>query len=249
MADTAIDIARNAAAMGGLNPPATLTGGDTDQLKLLSLLNIGCKNLSRKRGPYGESWPSLVREHVVDTIADQPDYPLPGGFSEIVTDTAWNRSTYRPSPGPLTGQEYQRIKGGLVDTVALTSRYRLKFNENLQKVRFTLDPIPAGVEQIAFEYISRYWVRESESSPVSLETITRDTDITIFPDHLVTMDLLWRWKKSNGLAYVADLAEFEMERDRVFSQTVGLRDAHMTSHSEYDELEANLPESGFGDAI
>ena len=59
------------------------------------------------------------------------------------------------------------------------------------------------------------------------------------------LDLEWRVRKSQGLNYRTDIAEFEMERDRLFSQSGGLKDVYMAPHDE-DTLGVNLPESGFG---
>ena len=173
--------------------------------------------LASKRGAFGESWAELTREAVITTVEGQQDYALPQGFSNLITDTPWDRSTFREAPGPLTPQQYQRLKGGLIDTVALTPRYRLALSEDTHTVRFRLDPVPAGEEEIAFEYLSKFWARESESSPISLERIVNDSDRPVFPSYLVELDLEWRVRKSQGLNYRTDIAEFEMERDRLFT--------------------------------
>ena len=156
LADTAINIAQRVAHAQGVRAPSSLKSNqDVDASKLLALLNRGCKNLASKRGPFGGSWQELVREHLITTQAGVPDYALPQDFAELITDTVWDRSTYREAPGPLTPQEYQRLKGGLIDTVAITPRYRLALSEDTQTVRFRLDPIPSGEETIAFEYLSK----------------------------------------------------------------------------------------------
>ena len=245
--DKALNIARNVAAAIGFELPPTLRSNqDPSAQQLLALLNRGGRVLAAKRGPFGESWAELVREHIVETVAGQADYALPQGFSELITDSVWDRSTYRAAPGPLTSQQTQRLRGGLIDTIALTPRYRIQLNEDTHTLRFRLDPVPAGEEEIAFEYISGYWARESESGPISLDRINSDTHIPVFPSHLMELDLEWRSRKSRGLNYRTDIAEFEMERDRLFAQSGGLRDINMSPQSESWLNGVNLPESGFG---
>ena len=130
---TVLEIAKNVAASIGFQPPDTLRSNqDPNSRLLLSLINRGGRVLAAKRGPFGESWVELTREHVIETVAGQADYPLPEGFSNLITDTVWDRSTYREAPGPLTPQQDQRLRGGLLDTVALTPRYRVVLNEELQ---------------------------------------------------------------------------------------------------------------------
>ena len=243
---TALEIAKNVAASIGFQIPSTLRSNQDPNARLmLTLLNLGCAELASKRGPFGESWTELTREAIITTIAGQRDYPLPQGFSNLITGTAWDRSTYRQAPGPLTPQQYQRLQGGLIDTVALTPRYRLALSEDTHTVRFRLDPVPAGEDDIAFEYLSKFWARESEASPISLEIITDDSQIPVFPPHLVQFDLTWRVRKSQGLNYRTDIAEFEMARDRLFSQSIGLKDVYMTN-IESTLGSGNVPESGFG---
>ena len=243
---TALEIAQNVAANIGFEVPSTLRSNLASNARLmLSLLNRGGQVMASKRGPFGESWAELTREAVITTIAGQRDYPLPQGFASLITDTAWDRSTYRQAPGPLTPQQYQRLQGGLIETVYLTPRYRLALSEDTQTVRFRLDPVPAGEDEIAFEYLSKFWAREKASSPISLDRITEDSHVPVFPSHLVELDLEWRVRKSQGLNYRTDIAEFEMERDRLFSQSTGLKDVYMTN-TEDTLGSGNIPESGFG---
>ena len=247
MPDTALTIAQRVAAMVGFQVPSTLRNvRDPNSSQMLALLNRSGQVLARKRGPFGEGWAELTRQHLLETVAGQADYALPQGFANLITDSVWDRSTYREAPGPVTPQEWQRLKGGLVDTVALTPRYRVVLDEQTQTVRFRLDPVPAGVEELAFEYVSRFWARESESSPISLERVEQDAHIPVFPSHLVELDLEWRVRKAQGLNYRTDIAEFEMERDRLFAQSVGLRDVQMAAYGEDTWGGANIPESGFG---
>ena len=244
---TALEIAQNVTASIGFGIPSTLKSNSEPNARLmLTLLTRGCQVLASKRGGFGESWAELTREEIITTIPGQRDYALPQGFSNIITGTAWDRSTFRRAPGPLTPQQDQRLQGGLIDTVSLTPRYRVALSEDTHTVRLRLDPVPAGEDEIAFEYLSKFWARESESSPISLERITKDSQIPVFPSHLVELDLEWRVRKSQGLNYRTDIAEFEMERDRLFVQSTGLKDVSMSPSSGNTLGAGNIPESGFG---
>ena len=246
--DTALHIAQRVASMIGFEQPSTLhSTSESNAPLMLALLNRSGQVLASKRGPFGESWPELVKEYIITTTAGVRDYALPQDFANLITESVWDRSTYREAPGPLTPQEYQRLQGGLLDTVALTPRYRLSLNEDTGTVRLKFDPIPSGAEQIAFEYISTSWARESAGSPIALRRLTEDTHLPVFPEHLMELDLEWRVRKSQGLSYRTDIAEFEMERERVFSQKVGLRDVYMAPNYEDILRDGNVPESGFGD--
>ena len=239
---TVLEIAKNVAASIGFQPPDTLRSNqDPNSRLLLSLINLGCGRMASKRGPFGASWIELTRQHITETVAGQADYALPEGFAGLITDSVWDRSTYREAPGPLTPQQWQRLKGGLIDTVALTPRYRVALNEDTGTVRLRLDPVPSGDEQIAFEYLSLFWARASVGSPIALDEVSEDGHIPVFPSDVVQLDLTWRVRKSQGLNYLADVAEFEIERDREFAQSGGLKDVYMAPHYEDTLGGLNVP--------
>lgn len=246
---TALSICRNVASIVGINPPATIRGNaGNDAAVLLALLNRSGQVLASKRGPFGEGWAELTREYIVETVAGQDSYALPEGFSNILTDSAWDRDTYREAPGPLTPQQYQRLQGGLIDTVALTPRWRIAFNPDSNTRQFRIDPVPADSgERIAFEYVSSFWLRDSVDAPISRDRIALDDQIPVFPAFLMELDLTWRMKNARGLDYRAEIAEFELERDRQFVQNIGPRNVTLFPQAEEDVfLGANVPESGFG---
>ena len=60
---------------------------------------------------------------------------------------------------------------------------------------------------------------ERRQPHIALAEVSEDGHIPVFPAHLVELDLEWRVRKSQGLNYRTDIAEFEMERDRLFAQS------------------------------
>ena len=242
---SAITIARTVAASVGIDEPSTLTGGGTGPNPMLTLLNRACRILAKKRGPFGESWPELTREFSLSTEAGTEYYALPQDFANLITDTAWDRSTYRQAQGPMTPQEWAEIKGGLIGSTSLTPRYRLAFDRDANRLAVRLDPVPAeDSEQIAFEYLSRYWGRESAGAAITLEKMSADAHEPVFPEYLVELDLEWRVRKAQGLDYRTDIAEFEMERDRAFAQAVGHRRVNIARRRR--RFGPNIPEGDWG---
>ena len=242
---SALAIAQNVAASVGFQPPDTLAqSADPNASLMRVLLNRGCQVLAGKRGPFGECWPELTREGVLTTVDGQEWYAVPQGFVSLIDGTMWDRQQYREAAGSLTPQEWARVKGGLVGTTALTPRYRVAFDVDGNRRAIRLDPVPAATgETLAFEYLSRYWARASEASAVALDEITADSHVPVFPRHLVELDLEWRVRKAQGLAYRTDIAEFEVERDRLFGQYVGQRDI-MMGHQPTG-LPVNIPEGSW----
>lgn len=88
----------------------------------------------------------------------QDQYALPNDFDEAVQRTHWDRSNRWELVGPLTPQQWQWQKSGII---AKTPRRRFRI-KGLQDNKFNVDP-PPGVSEngqyLAFEYQSRNWIR------------------------------------------------------------------------------------------
>ena len=223
---TALTIASNVAANIGIEAPGFLQKNpDTLARSMLSLLNRSGSNLASKRGAFGESWNELTRRAHITTTPGQSEYALPQGLVNIIADTVWDRTTLYPTPGPITPQMWQRLKGSVIQQAYITPRYRISFSGNQQVM--LLDPTPEDVEEIHFEFVSRLWVRENGSNQITKDAITRDDDEPVFPSQLLELDLEWRMKDARGLAYAAQLAEFEIERDRLFALSGSMRTIQM----------------------
>ena len=94
--------------------------------------------------------------------------------------------------------------------------------------------------------MSRFWGRESEGGAISLDRITEDNHSPVFPAHVVELDLEWRVRKSQGLSYGEVLAEFELQRDRSFSQAIQKRNVNLSPRSESRLRAPNIPEGRWG---
>ena len=167
--DNALNIARNVAGMVGLTGLTTLrsSGENRAAQAMLPLMNRGGRILGSRRGSFSQGWPEMVKEHTFTTTAGLESYPFPDDYVEIVNMSVWDRTTFRDAQGPISPQEWQAFKSGLIDRIALTPAYRIKLDPDTNTVRFFLDPVPdSDSEELVFEYISRNWVREGPSGPV-----------------------------------------------------------------------------------
>jgi len=242
-----LDIAREAAHIVGLRAPTTLRGAQepTDQA-LLALLHQAGPQLAGITGPFYESWPGLTKQSEIITVPNQTDYLLPLDFVTMIESTVWDQTTTWPAAGPLTPREWQAVTYGLVGAGTLTPLYRVRIaNDGSGQRVFSIHPTPTDVAHLPFEYRSRYWIRPDTSHEANSDTINYDTDIPIFPAHLLILDLVWRWRKSRGLPFAADLGDFEHERDRLFGEIAGYQRIRLTGpRTRVPTL--RIPETGYG---
>lgn len=129
------------------------------------------------------------------------DYSLPADYDRMVNDTNYDRNDHWANLGPKSAQEWQWLTGG---SIAVSPQFRWRLYQN--KIRFF--GAPASVYNMAFEYISNYWVVASGGTNPTKARFTLDNDTSIFPDDLMVLGLKYQWYKTKGLDWQVPLAEF-----------------------------------------
>lgn len=183
----------------GLAIPASVYGNlDTQVAQIYALLQEGC-NAMQKRG----AWQALTMECTFSTVADEDQGDILGtglgsgptalvGFDWLLPRTLWDRTQMIPLVGPTTPREWQMYKAIVITGPQYS--FRLRGNH------FLVTPAPPAAHTWAFEYISKYWVLDTDGT-TQKQSFTADTDTVLFPDEVVLADLRWRWKLEKGLAY------------------------------------------------
>lgn len=149
-----IDILQAAAREIGVTEP-TIGVGSTDlQTKqLLALLTREGKETRSK-----VMWPELNKEWTFSLVSSQANYSLPYDFERFDFRTMWSRGNHWELTGPLSPQEWQWRKSGIV-TSGPRQRFRIKGSASNQ---FFIDPTPGSSDSggiMVYEYQSKSWLR------------------------------------------------------------------------------------------
>lgn len=71
-----------------------------------------------------------------------------------------------------------------------------------------LEILPAGAASDAeLGYVSKNWALSNVGAEA--DTFQADDDTTLFPEDLLILNVLWRWKRQKGVGYSDELSEFE----------------------------------------
>lgn len=220
---TLLSVVQAAADIIGIARPGTVIG-NTDQIarQMLALVNREGKNLSSMRNSFNGGWSVLERVHTFSTSASEDEYDLPDDFGWLLGDTVWDRTNFWNVRGPLSPQDWQAFRSGLVNNAALRKRYRIRriADGSTGDRKFTIEPEPDAVETVAFEYVTDQWVKDTAGTAFKTAYAV-DTDVSMIDEVIVEMGLIWRFKQAKGLDFAADLAEYEIERDKRFAADVG----------------------------
>lgn len=203
---TLLSIVQDACAEIGAIATPTIVVSNTDETvsRMLALIKREGEDLIKT------DWTILQRLHTFTTVDGTSEYALPADFARMIINSHWDRSNHEPIYGSLSPAQWQEIKSGLLGSGIVGRRFRIarSFVAGNER-KFILDPTPSSTddnETLAFEYISSYYC--ASSGGTAQATWTTDTDVPICDEELFRKGLIIRFKRSTGLDYASDAAEY-----------------------------------------
>ena len=239
-----LSVCQDTARVVGFEPPNSIVGNsDATARRLLGLVNIAGKALAKTSGT---SWPVLDREYTFSTVNGQAEYALPSDFDYVIGDTIWNRDEFDIVRGPMTPQQWQQYKSGIIGSSVFRQRYRFKRSASGLTNVFVVDPTPTSAQTLVFEYVSKNWVRDSGST-TSYDSYQNDTDVALLDEYLLTLSAIWRFKQEKGLDYAVQLKEYEDEVRKAQSRNGKAPTLYPgRTNSSYLISTRNFPDTGYG---
>lgn len=148
------------------------------------------------------NWQKLTKEHTFTTTASAVQLTasaIPTDFDRMINESMFNRTTRRKFWGPLTPEQWQQTQSSL--TTLVDPAYRIRGGTILTH------PIPASGDTIAYEYISKN--KALSSGGTAQETWQADTDTCLFPEPIVTLGVVWRYRRGKGYPFSNEMEEYE----------------------------------------
>ena len=139
-------------------PRTTSIIGATDQ-NTRTLL--ACANDEGKEVSTDFEWTVLENEYTFTLTSGTANYALPTDFDRHIPQTQWDRNFHWELIGPVTPQEWQFRKSGIIAS-SPRRRFRIKTRVSNQ---FYLDPTPASSDTgltMVLEYYSASWVQPKQ---------------------------------------------------------------------------------------
>lgn len=143
-------------------------------------------------------------------------YPLPTDLEYFVQRTWWDNTYKWELLGPITAQEKQILKYGII-----ASGPRSKFY--IRNDLMYLNPMPETDGQLfAYDYFSNAWCESSGGNDQQLWTA--DTDVYKLDEDCFIQGIKWRFLRAKGLDYSQEKMDYDMDCQRVMSRDGGNRD-------------------------
>lgn len=201
MADL-LTICQDVADEVGVERPLSIINNSDDTAKrLLQVAQRTGKELAKKH-----SWTALQAEHTFTTATSTSSYSLPSDFDRMIPWTQWDRTNEWRLYGPLSPQDWQFEKSGVAEEGPRRD-YRIKLNSGT--LEFFISPTPdagSAGETLAFEYVSTNWCEDKNGNGQS--QFKADTDTVRLDDELFRLGVMWRFRRTLGMAYDDEYREY-----------------------------------------
>lgn len=191
-----LTICQDAANEVGVVPP-TVVVGNTEALSR-QFLRLAKKVGLRLMKAY--PWKVLRSEQTFTAVAAQEQTSiLPSDFDRFVPETFWDRDNNYLISGPVSAVEWQGFQAnGYTDP-------QKKFIHRGTSIYVM--PAPDGGETLAFEYVSKNWCQDVNSTAQA--NWENDTDTAIIDEELITRGLVWEYLTARSLPANAAAASYE----------------------------------------
>ncbi|MBB3649747.1 hypothetical protein FHX14_005989 [Rhizobium sp. BK619] len=196
-----LTIIQNVCAEIDLDPPtAVMSSADPQIMQLRILSTRAGRDLVREH-----DWSALmVRRQFVATGANPEPAEPPADWNRFAANAKiWNASRLWQLNGPVEPQSWQRQT--ILNSNPVPQIWRMAGG------KLDIYPNVSG-ETIEYAYISGFWVAVNGGAAIA-DTWANDTDTARFPEDLLELSLIWRWKRAKGLDYGEEIASFERSKE------------------------------------
>ncbi|MGR9188993.1 phage adaptor protein [Rhizobium leguminosarum] len=196
-----LTIIQNVCAEIDLDPPtAVMSSADPQIMQLRILSTRAGRDLMREH-----DWSTLMAQRQFTTTGANPEpAEPPGDWDRFVANSKiWNASRLWSLNGPVEPQSWQR--NTVLNSNPVPQIWRM-FGGKLD-----IHPNAPG-ETMEYAYISGFWVAVNGGTTTA-GTWANDTDTARFPEDLLELSLIWRWKRAKGLDYGEEIASFERSKE------------------------------------
>lgn len=167
-------------------------------------------------------------------------FAVPTDFDRIVDQTAWDSSNYWAMIGPMTPQQQQQLRTGLV-----TSGPRIL--HWFQQGYFQTWPPLGEDENLTWQYQSKYWIIATSATAVSKELFTADTDTSMFPDPLMRALIKLKYYEAKSFDTTALYRDYTRQLDIAKANDAGSAKLSMDPRPMSPLLGwHNIQDSGYG---
>jgi len=196
-----LSIIQNVCAEIDLDQPAAVMSSADPQIRQLLILSTrAARDLLKDH-----DWSVLTttRDFTATGVIPEPAEP-PSDFKRFVANSMiWNVSRLWSLNGPLEPGAWDRLT--ILNSNPVPQVWRMLGG------KLAFFPNDTG-ETLRYEYVSSNWIAVGGGTTYA-DNWANDTDTARFPEDLLELSLIWRWKRAKGLDYGEELENYERAKE------------------------------------
>lgn len=219
-----LTIVQDAAVLCGIERPTeALASTELAEQQLVAFAQIEGNELARDH-----DWRELRVDLTITGDGATTVWPYESDWKRLAPGSVlWREDDTRlPLIGPIADAEWSSIR------ISVAGIWRRVWQ--LQGSGILIYPALDTGDVIKGLYYSKNWI-----DPVSGANIARwaaDTDVSLIDEDLITLGVIWRWKKSKGFDYAEEFRTYQIAKDKITSANVGERILVSGVTSDWGEL-------------
>lgn len=213
-----LTLVQNASLSLGLASPATVIGNTTQQ-QMLALAQLEGQDL-RSRG----QWTVLKRANSftlstssVNQGAMNGTVVTAGDYDYMLAETFWNLDLRQPIIGPLSEVEEEALIA-----IGIGGPFQ---QWTIRQGNLYIYEQPGTADDVVFQYMSTFYAKASGGTLKAAFTL--DTDLCVLEESIMTLGLIWRWKRANGLDYAQEFDIYEKRVQEALSRNASGKKLYM----------------------
>lgn len=213
-----LTMCQDAALLVGLaEPSAIISSTEETSQQLRALAQQEGDELSR-----AHDWRTLKVQAEITGDGSTEYWDLPSDWDrQLPGDALWlDDSPQLPLVGPITDEDMLAMKAATANPSRPVWRY---FGNQVQ-----VWPILSSSQVVKLEYRSSHWISSSDGATVRSRW-SADTDYALCPERIMTLGLVWRWKRAKGLDYSEEFESYQMEKTKAMRTDGGFRRIQMAT--------------------
>jgi len=224
---TILEICREVADLAAVKRPDDLFNTASQHESIfLSVAKSALDSMLR----YGD-WEELTKECCLYTIEGKSSYlikEIAPDFYCLLNNTIFIKDRHERVIGAITPQQWMKEK------YFSSPSNGIKFSIQNGRIKF-LTPPPAGLK-IVFQYRSNNIVWDFNTFEEK-NVLNANTDVPIFDEYVVKLNILWRWLKRSGLDYTEEFNEYERELKKRYGGELATQDICLAANTNAESKE------------
>jgi hypothetical protein len=225
-----LSLVSDAMTLCGFDAPTSVIGNTDPTVTLFKALSQVEGDILSRRA----DWRSTKVAGTLTGDGSTTLFDLPSDFDRFMTAYPfWRDNT--PSQ-PLMQVTDDRMLSMKVAAVTPTRPVWRLFGDQIE-----FYPAPDSGDVVKYEYRSSQWILDDDGT-TRKATWAEDADTAVFPERLITLGCIWRFKREKGFDYAEEFRTYQIEVTRAESRDGGRQTIQMRSHYYTDYAHAPLSE-------